>query len=280
MKLEITKEIFLINKELILNKWLKYQKELISEDIDIDFIDFQELKKELKKFFALMLDSLNLKNYNDMFKDNENEIIVFLKNFVKTKAKLNISSNITMKMITSLKTISFEIILNELDGNDGKNITDELFFTDMMFDQINFYMFNIFVDEKEKLINEQYELIMELEVPMLDIMENVMLVPLMGYIDSEKSYSIMKKILNHIKQKESEMVILDITAINIVDTAVASHLIKISKAVSLMGGKAILSGMNPNVAEAIVNLGIDLKELNTTSTLRAAIAKAKDYLDK
>ncbi len=280
MKLGITKEIFLKNKELILDKWLEYQKKLISKDIDIDFVDLHEFKKELQKFFDLMLDSLSSDNYAEMLNDENNEIIIFLKNFVEQKAKLNISSNITMKMITSLKTISFEIMLTKLEGNNTKQMTDELFFTDMMFDQINFYMFNIFVVEKERLINEQYELIMELEVPMLDIMEHVMLVPLMGYIDSEKSYSIMKKILSHIKQKESEMVILDITAINVVDTAVASHLIKISKAVRLMGGKAILSGMNPNVAEAIVNLGIDLKELNTTSTLRAAIAKAKDYLDK
>jgi len=280
VKLGITKEIFLKNKELILDKWLEYQKKLISKDIDIDFVDLHEFKKELQKFFDLMLDSLSSDNYAEMLNDENNEIIIFLKNFVEQKAKLNISSNITMKMITSLKTISFEIMLTKLEGNNTKQMTDELFFTDMMFDQINFYMFNIFVVEKERLINEQYELIMELEVPMLDIMEHVMLVPLMGYIDSEKSYSIMKKILSHIKQKESEMVILDITAINVVDTAVASHLIKISKAVRLMGGKAILSGMNPNVAEAIVNLGIDLKELNTTSTLRAAIAKAKDYLDK
>ena len=74
MNLEITKEIFLKNKESILEKWLEYQKKLISEDIDIDFIDFNELKEELKKFFDLMLESLNLSNYSEMFNDENNEI--------------------------------------------------------------------------------------------------------------------------------------------------------------------------------------------------------------
>ena len=279
MKLKVTKAIFLNNKELILNKWLEYQKKLISEHIDVDFIDFQELREELKTFFNLLIEIVESDDVSMKESDNTAKLMKFLKVFVEKKAKLNLNSDITMQMISSVKKITFEIILENITAENNKNMTSELFVVDMMFDMIGFYMFNIFVEEKERLINEQYELIMELEVPMLDIMEHVMLVPLMGYIDSEKSYSIMKKILTHIKQKESEIVILDITAINIVDTAVASHLIKISKAVRLMGGKVILSGMNPNVAEAIVNLGIDLKELITTSTLKAAITKAKDSVN-
>jgi len=280
MELRITKQIFLENRELILNNWFEYQKKLISKHIDIDFIDFAELKKELQYFFELLINTLEKKDFSEVLEEENNEIMIFLKSFVEKKAKLNLDSDITMKMISSVKTISFDVILKNINDNNNKEMTKELFKVDMMFDLIGFYMFNIFVEEKERLITKQYELILELEVPMLDIMEHVMLVPLMGYIDSEKSYSIMKKILTHIKNKESEVVILDITAINIVDTSVASHLIKISKAVRLMGGKAILSGMNPNVAEAIVNLGIDLKELITTSTLKVAISQAKEFINE
>jgi len=125
-------------------------------------------------------------------------------------------------------------------------------------------------------IENQSILIAEMEIPILDIQNNISLIPLIGILDSVKSQKLMENILFSIKKKKTAMTIIDIEGIMIVDSAVAAHLIKITKATKLMGCTTILSGIAPEVAQTIVNLGISLEGINTTSTLQDALVLAEE----
>jgi len=114
-------------------------------------------------------------------------------------------------------------------------------------------------------------LISQMELPILDISDHVTLIPLIGLLDSIKSQRLMENILYSIKDKSTTTAIIDIGGILVVDSAVAAHLIKITKATKLMGCTTILSGIAPDVAQTIVNLGINLDGINTTSTLQDAL---------
>lgn len=120
-------------------------------------------------------------------------------------------------------------------------------------------------------IENQSILISQMELPILDISDNVTLIPLVGMLDSLKSQRLMENILYSIKDRATTTVIIDIGGILVVDSAVAAHLIKITKATKLMGCTTILSGIAPDVAQTIVNLGINLDGINTTSTLQDAL---------
>ena len=120
-------------------------------------------------------------------------------------------------------------------------------------------------------MENQATLIAEMEIPILEINEKTTLIPLIGILDSVKSQKLMENILMSIKEKMSEVAIIDIEGIIIVDSAVAAYLIKITKATKLMGCTTILSGIAPEVAQTIVNLGINLDGIHTTSTLKDAI---------
>lgn len=120
-------------------------------------------------------------------------------------------------------------------------------------------------------IENQSLLISQMELPILDISNEVTLIPLIGLLDSVKSQRLMENILYSIKERSTLTAIIDIGGILVVDSAVAAHLIKITKATRLMGCTTILSGIAPDVAQTIVNLGINLDGIHTTSTLQDAL---------
>lgn len=123
-------------------------------------------------------------------------------------------------------------------------------------------------DLQEQLISARFDL------PLLKIADNVLMVPLVGAMDSVKSQKVMEDILLNIKEQATRVVVIDIAGINIVDSSVASHLIKIAKATRLMGCKAVVSGISPIIAQNIVNLGVDVSDLITTNTLQDAMEQA------
>jgi len=115
-------------------------------------------------------------------------------------------------------------------------------------------------------------------IPLLDISDNIIMVPMIGIIDSVISQQLMDDVLNDIKSKDVEVVIVDIKGISSIDSAVASHLIKLTKATKLMGCESILSGISSEIAQTLVNLGVELGEITTTSTLKKALTKAFSML--
>lgn len=116
------------------------------------------------------------------------------------------------------------------------------------------------------------------DMPILKIAEEILMVPLIGTIDSVKSQKILESILFSIKELESKVIVIDIAGITVVDSSVAAHLIKIAKATKLMGCKSIVSGISPNIAQNIVNLGVDTSDIETTNTLKDSMVKAYNYI--
>lgn len=132
------------------------------------------------------------------------------------------------------------------------------------------------IDVQDKEISDLQDQIefSKVELPLLRISENILMVPLIGTLDSVSSQKVMEDILFYIKQQATKVVILDIAGITVVDSSVAAHLIKIAKATKLMGCQSIMSGISPVIAQNIVNLGIDVSNIETTNTLQDSMARA------
>ena len=113
--------------------------------------------------------------------------------------------------------------------------------------------------------------LLEMSTPVTKIWDGVLFAPIVGIIDSKRSVDIMNKALSSIADTRANTLLLDIGGVAIVDTAVANHLIKIAKAAVLMGCKTIISGISPAIAQTIVELGIDLGSIQTTSTIESAL---------
>ncbi|WP_051676881.1 PAS domain-containing protein [Maridesulfovibrio frigidus] len=126
----------------------------------------------------------------------------------------------------------------------------------------------------ENRLREQSRTIQEISTPAISLWEGIVVLPVLGIIDSLRAKQMMNAMLNKIKETSAKTIILDIQGVAAVDTAVANHLIKITKATKLMGCRCIISGISPAVAETLVQLGIDLGDVATNSSLRDALGDA------
>lgn len=136
----------------------------------------------------------------------------------------------------------------------------------------------IVVDTYARLTNqklsEQSQALMEMSTPVTAIWQDILMLPIVGIIDSKRAQDIMNAMLSKIGETRSKVIIMDISGVGVVDTAVANHLIKITKATKLMGCECTISGVSPAIAQTVVGLGVDVDEVRTTATLRDALEGA------
>ena len=114
--------------------------------------------------------------------------------------------------------------------------------------------------------------LMEMSTPVTQIWNGILLLPIVGIIDSKRAGDIMNGTLEKIAESQARIFILDISGVGVVDTAVANHLIKITQATRLMGCDCTISGVSPSIAQTIVDLGIDVGKVKTTATMKDALA--------
>jgi DNA-binding LacI/PurR family transcriptional regulator/anti-anti-sigma regulatory factor len=113
--------------------------------------------------------------------------------------------------------------------------------------------------------------IRELGCPIIPLLKGVLLVPLVGAIDAARAAQIIERVLEGVGSAQAERVLLDITAVPLVDTQVAAALIQMTRAVGLLGAKVTLVGVRPEIAQSLVGLGIDLGMIEIRSVLAAAL---------
>ena len=129
-----------------------------------------------------------------------------------------------------------------------------------------------------EVISQQSKTLMEMSTPVTEIWRDVLMLPLVGIIDSKRAQDIMDAVLTAIASSKARNFILDISGVAVVDTAVANYLINITKATRLMGCEAVISGVSPAIAQTIVELGIDVGSVRTTSNMKDALSDAFNML--
>ena len=130
------------------------------------------------------------------------------------------------------------------------------------------------LQEKLETIQRQQDAINELSTPVIKVWEGLLVLPIIGTLDSQRTQRMMESLLQQIVATGSKIAILDITGVAVVDTMVANHLIKTITAAGLMGAECILSGISPTIAQTIVHLGIDLAGIRTKSNMMEAMRYA------
>lgn len=134
------------------------------------------------------------------------------------------------------------------------------------------------LQEKISLIEQQKQAIQELSTPIIKIWDQVLVLPLIGTLDTRRSQGLTENLLTDIATSQSKIAILDITGVPAVDSAVANHLLKTVASVKLLGAECVITGIRPEVAQTIVHLGVDLTEVETLSNLAEGLKWAFDRL--
>ncbi|OAN41150.1 anti-anti-sigma factor [Chloroflexus islandicus] len=134
-------------------------------------------------------------------------------------------------------------------------------------------------DQAEQIVVQQ-ETIRELSTPILPLYQDILVLPLIGAIDSSRAGQMMERLLTAIAERQSDIVIIDITGVPVIDTAVANYLLQTARAAQLIGAQVILVGIGPEIAQTIVQLGVDLSGIAIGANLQNGIELALRRLGK
>jgi rsbT co-antagonist protein RsbR len=135
-----------------------------------------------------------------------------------------------------------------------------------------------YIDSREATMRKQQEAIRELSTPVLQIRDRLLLLPIIGVIDTHRARLITDSLLRSIRDSRARVVVMDVTGVATIDSKVANHLIQTVTAAGLMGAKVIVTGLSSDVAQALVALGIDLAKFNTVGDLQGGIEEAERIL--
>lgn len=179
------------------------------------------------------------------------------------------------------RRVTVDYILSNLDDMDDTEQIKSVFQSvDDWVEPIIRKLVNEYTGNWEQIVSLQRVALQELSAPLIPVMDRITIMPLIGTIDTERAKLIMENLLQGTINHNSEVVLIDITGVPVVDTMVAHHIIQAADAVHLIGAKCILVGIRPEIAQTIVNLGIDLSDFSTKSSLKKGFMSALEITNR
>ncbi|WP_202080813.1 STAS domain-containing protein [Caldalkalibacillus salinus] len=250
------------HKDVLIERWLKeikvYREEQRLQHLSNDLYDATN-----RKFVDVMIQSITWSEHN-----RTEQIQKFAKEQIKLGWPLQYVTK-GLQLFKKVLTSEFEKVY-EGKGNELDLYHEVQPWADFLVDEV----VSEYTGSWQKSDELQRLALKELTAPLIPVFSGISVMPLVGTIDTDRAKLIMENLLQGVIKWESQVVLIDITGVPIVDTMVAHHLIQSSDAVRLVGGQTILVGIRPEIAQTIVNLGIELGQFETTSTLQKGIELA------
>jgi rsbT co-antagonist protein RsbR len=136
-----------------------------------------------------------------------------------------------------------------------------------------------FVEERERVIREQQDAIRELSTPVLQVRDRLLILPIIGMLDSARARQLTEQLLAAIQANRARVVVIDITGVAAIDLGVANHLVQTVEAARLMGASTIITGLSSEIAQTLVDLGVDLAMMKTVGDLQGGLEEAERLLN-
>ncbi|MGG4490328.1 STAS domain-containing protein [Metabacillus idriensis] len=179
-----------------------------------------------------------------------------------------------------LKQLSLIIFTKMTDGLPEDQKMKIVWEFDKSLSPINNELIHQYAASWERTVSLQKIALQELSAPLIPIFDNITIMPLVGTIDTERAKQIMENLLTGVVKHRAQVVLIDITGVPVVDTMVAHHIIQASEAVRLVGAKCLIVGIRPEIAQTIVNLGIDLSQVITKNSLQKGMEAALELTNR
>ncbi len=168
-------------------------------------------------------------------------------------------------------------LISALEQDSGIEFTKSrsvLLFFAQLFDELIMAIFRTYLSERENTLKAQEEELRATSTPITQIWDGVLTLPIIGTLDSSRTMLVMEALLNRIAKDHARAVVMDLTGVKNIDSQVSHHLIQMVRAVQLMGSDAIITGIHPEIARALVSLNIDLTGVTTRASLSDGLKEA------
>ncbi|MBO9431577.1 STAS domain-containing protein [Sulfitobacter sp. R18_1] len=258
----------------IIEEWLGTQvKEGVKRsDLFSDAESRKQNSELLKAFSKGVRDGVTGEDFD--FDDTQwDDLRAVLTDVSRERVNRGVTPTEMATFVLALKAPLFKRLEAMQDSDHGMLIRDVMLVTRLV-DAFAIYTNEIFILEREQIIDRQRQEMLELSTPVVELWDRVLTLPLIGTLDSARAQEVMENLLQTILERQAEVVIMDITGVGTVDTQVAQHLLRAAAAVRLMGAECIISGISPMIAQTMVQLGIDVGTVSTRSSIRTALSDA------
>jgi rsbT co-antagonist protein RsbR len=135
-----------------------------------------------------------------------------------------------------------------------------------------------FVEQRERVIRDQQDALLELSTPVLQVRERLLILPIIGVLDTARALQLTEQLLHGIRAHRAKLVVIDITGVPNVDEAVANSLVDTVTASRLMGADVIITGLSSDIAQTLVTIGVDLSKIDTMGDLQGGLEEAERLL--
>ena len=253
----------------ILTDWLNEQKAVLRSEAATE----SALREQAQRFLGLLRDAVQSGEPGDVTGPAWAGVREMLDELSRARAVAGYTPSETAMFVLSLKRPLFGRLRHEL-GLDAGALADDIWLVTTLLDKLALYTTEVFIKGREELIRRQQLEMLELSTPVVQLWDDVLALPLIGTLDSNRTQIVMETLLHKIVDTGAAIAIIDITGVPTVDTLVAQHLLKTVAAARLMGADCIISGIRPQIAQTIVHLGVELGSVITKATLADAFAVA------
>ena len=258
----------------IVEEWLGTQvKEGVKRSDLFSDAESRAQNQELLKAFAKGVRTGVVGEEFNLDDDAWEDLRAVLSEVSKERVSRGVTPTEMATFVLALKTPLFNRLEAMIDVEQSVLIRDVLLVTRLV-DAFAIYTNEIFIGERDQIIERQRQEMLELSTPVVELWDRVLTLPLIGTLDSARAQEVMENLLQTILERQAEVVIMDITGVGTVDTQVAQHLLRAAAAVRLMGAECIISGISPMIAQTMVQLGIDVGTVSTRSSIRTALSDA------
>ncbi len=209
-----------------------------------------------------------------LVEDRQHELIILAKEVGKNAAKNDVPLVIKLELSQAFRKLYWNFLHNyyrhvELDMEGFFQLGIK---TNFILDHYIFHYFSSYIEYKDELLRTHRETIDDLSVPIIPLSNSMAVLPIVGTLDTYRAKKVQERTLNQISSLKIQRIIIDLSGVAFMDTAVVGHLFRIVEGIGLLGCKAVITGIRPEIANTMIELGIPFTEkVETKATLQQAL---------
>ncbi|MFE7063758.1 RsbT co-antagonist protein RsbRA [Sutcliffiella sp. NPDC057660] len=255
------------NRESIFNQWIEGMDE-IGDKKELKAISEKVYLSTSREYINLLLNNIS---------QNTDNLSIKLTDFAEKIVRFGWPLVYVTEGLSLFGKIVFEGMTEEASDSDKIAIMYDF---DQWLRPVYNEIVKTYTGTWEHTVSMQKIALQELAAPLIPVFDKISVMPLVGTIDTERARQIMENLLQGVVKHRAEVVLIDITGVPVVDTMVAHHIIQAAEAVRLVGAKCLLVGIRPEIAQTIVNLGINLDQIITKNSLKKGIETALEITNR